>query len=96
MLFWHCCNCEYFVDFRATAAAQEVALNNPNNDFSPTYYMKVYFAIGLISLVFQILKAITLVLGSISAARRLQESLLATVLRLPMSFFDSQPTGKLI
>jgi ATP-binding cassette subfamily C (CFTR/MRP) protein 1 len=60
------------------------------------YYMKVYFIIGLISLVFQVSRAVILVLGSISAARRLQASLLSTVLRLPMSFFDSQPTGRLL
>jgi len=61
-----------------------------------TYYMKVYFIIGIISLVFQISRAVILVLGSISAARRLQASLLSIVLRLPMSFFDSQPTGRLL
>jgi len=61
-----------------------------------TYYMKIYFSIGLISLVFQVSRAVILVLGSITAARRLHESLLSIVLRLPMSFFDSQPTGRLL
>jgi ABC-type multidrug transport system fused ATPase/permease subunit len=75
---------------RATAKAES---SIAPTDFSTDYYMRVYFAIGLISLGFQVLKAVTLVLGSIVAARRLQAALLSTVLRLPMSFFDSQPTG---
>lgn len=34
-----------------------------------------------------------LVVGSINASRSLHSALLAKVVRLPMSFFDSQPTG---
>ncbi|KAH7620070.1 putative ABC transporter C family member 10 [Nannochloris sp. 'desiccata'] len=75
----------------ATATAQATS-----QAADTTYYMKVYFIIGIISLVFQVSRAVILVLGSISAARRLQASLLSTVLRLPMSFFDSQPTGRLL
>ena len=60
------------------------------------FYMKVYFSIGLVSLVIQIVRAVSLVLGSLIAAGSLQKSLLTTVLRLPMSFFDSQPTGRLL
>ena len=64
---------------------------------TPTeYYLKIYFIIGMASLCFQIVRAIILVLGSINAARGLHRSLLHTVLRLPMSFFDSQPTGRLL
>lgn len=59
-------------------------------------YMKVFFILGMASLAVQIVKAVVLVLGSIVAARTLQASLLATILRLPMSFFDSQPTGRLL
>ena len=60
------------------------------------YYMKVYFFIGFASLAIQIIRAVSLVLGSLIAAGSLQRSLLETVLRLPMSFFDSQPTGRLL
>ena len=44
----------------------------------------------------QVVKAVMLVFGSVNAARVLQERLLACVVRLPMSFFDSQPTGRLL
>eukprot|EP00889_Picochlorum_renovo_P004424 jgi/Picre1/31454/NNA_006806.t1 len=60
------------------------------------YYMKVYFLLGFVSLGVQVVRAVVLVLGSLLAAGTLQNSLLATVLRLPMSFFDSQPTGRLL
>ena len=44
----------------------------------------------------QVVKAVMLVFGSVNAARVLQERLLACVVLLPMSFFDSQPTGRLL
>lgn len=59
-------------------------------------YMKVYFCLGFTSLGVQIVRSIVLVLGSLNAAKKLQNSLLSTVLHLPMSFFDSQPTGRLL
>jgi ATP-binding cassette subfamily C (CFTR/MRP) protein 1 len=60
------------------------------------YYMRVYFAIGMVSLLVQIARQVSLVLGSLVASGSLQRSLLDRVLRLPMSFFDSQPTGRLL
>lgn len=60
------------------------------------HYVKVYFILGVVSLAFQVAKAIILVLGSMVAAKRLHASLLSTILRLPMSFFDSQPNGRLL
>lgn len=80
----------------AAAEAQQVDPGEPLGEHSTQHYMNIYFAMGLVSLALQVTKAVTLVLGSITAARRLQASLLATVLRLPMSFFDSQPTGRLL
>ncbi|PSC76242.1 multidrug resistance-associated 1 isoform X1 [Micractinium conductrix] len=77
----------------ATAAAEADA--DPAGLHSRTY-MLLYFGLGLSSLVFQIVKAVMLVFGSVNAARVLQERLLACVVRLPMSFFDSQPTGRLL
>jgi ATP-binding cassette, subfamily C (CFTR/MRP), member 1 len=69
---------------------------SPFDSVDDLWYVKIYFALGGISLCIQVFKALTLVLGSLSAARRLQADLLARVLRLPMSFFDSQPAGRLL
>lgn len=65
-------------------------------DANSWFYMKIYFSLGLCSLGIQIIRSIVVVLGSLTAAKSLQFSLLSTVLRLPMSFFDSQPTGRLL
>lgn len=59
-------------------------------------YMSVYFSLGLLSLFVQGGRALLLVLGSFNASRRLHANLLAKVMRLPMAFFDSQPTGRLL
>lgn len=59
-------------------------------------YMTIYFTLGLVSLGVQGGRALLLVLGSFNASRRLHANLLAKVMRLPMAFFDSQPTGRLL
>ena len=59
-------------------------------------YMAIYFALGIASLGLQGGRALLLVLGSFNASRRLHANLLAKVMRLPMAFFDSQPTGRLL
>lgn len=55
--------------------------------------MTLYFALGLASIGFQVARAALMITGSIRASRKLQLDLLGKVVRLPMSFFDSQPTG---
>ena len=42
------------------------------------------------------LRSLLLALGCIYAARSLHSQLLQRVLRLPLSFFDSQPSGRLL
>ena len=59
-------------------------------------FIAIYFSLGLLSLVVQGGRALLLVLGSFNASRRLHANLLAKVMRLPMAFFDSQPTGRLL
>jgi ATP-binding cassette subfamily C (CFTR/MRP) protein 1 len=60
------------------------------------HFLAVYFALGLVSLALQVIKAVVLVIGALAAARALHAGLLATVLRLPMAFFDAQPSGRLL
>lgn len=58
--------------------------------------MLLYMALGLSSIALQLIRSGSLIAGSIRASRTLQARLLAKVVRLPMSFFDSQPTGRLL
>ena len=60
------------------------------------FYLMVYVLLALTALTFTFFRALTLVYGSINAAKNLQNSLLSRVCRLSMSFFDSQPTGRLL
>jgi len=59
-------------------------------------YMSVYFGLGLLSMVFSFLGAIWVLMGSVNASRKLLMNLVRKVVRLPMSFFDTQPSGRLI
>ncbi|KAK9823545.1 hypothetical protein WJX72_003616 [[Myrmecia] bisecta] len=59
-------------------------------------YLAVYFSLGLVSIAFQGIRTVLLIKGSTNASRRLHSALLAKVIRLPMAFFDSQPTGRLL
>ncbi|GIL43241.1 hypothetical protein Vafri_1038 [Volvox africanus] len=59
-------------------------------------YLSLYFTLGLVSIGVQLLRSFLLILGSIRASRILAKKLLDKVVRLPMSFFDQQPTGRLL
>ncbi|KAG2450119.1 hypothetical protein HYH02_000222 [Chlamydomonas schloesseri] len=59
-------------------------------------YLSLYFTLGLVSIGLQLCRSALLIYGSIRASRLLARKLLDKVVRLPMSFFDSQPTGRLL
>ncbi|MEW5309623.1 MAG: hypothetical protein WDW38_001500 [Sanguina aurantia] len=59
-------------------------------------FLQVYLILGLLSMGIQVTRSLLMVSGSIKASRKLQRELLSKVVRLPMSFFDSQPTGRLL
>ena len=44
----------------------------------------------------QVAQEYSLIMGGLRASRKLHAKLLARVMRLPMSFFDSQPSGRLL
>jgi ABC-type multidrug transport system fused ATPase/permease subunit len=56
-------------------------------------YLKLYFILGLLSICCQLTRAVMTIAGSVTASRKLYRQLLAKVVRLPMSFYDAQPTG---
>eukprot|EP00884_Botryococcus_braunii_P012469 jgi/Botrbrau1/21222/Bobra.39_2s0023.1 len=64
--------------------------------FSNSPYLAVYVLFGVLSLGLQGGRLTTMVVGSLTAAKRLHAQLLQHTLRLPMSFFDSQPLGRLL
>ncbi|GAB4815546.1 hypothetical protein N2152v2_002592 [Parachlorella kessleri] len=84
----------------ATADVEASMPSAPNGPSGPSvatgFYLGVYFAFGIGSLLLQGGRAVLLVVGTVNAARELHSNLLAKVVRLPQSFFDSQPTGRLL
>ncbi|WIA42403.1 hypothetical protein OEZ86_008404 [Tetradesmus obliquus] len=72
------------------------AAGEPLGGHSEQFYLMLYFVLGLGSAAVVLARSALLVVGSISASRQLHERLLTKMLRLPMSFYDAQPTGRLI
>jgi hypothetical protein len=60
------------------------------------FYLGIYNLLGFLSIFLLLFRSFSLVIGSNNASRNLQNRLLTHVIRLPMSFFDSQPTGRLL
>eukprot|EP00198_Chlamydomonas_reinhardtii_P014120 XP_001703457.1 ABC transporter, multidrug resistance associated protein [Chlamydomonas reinhardtii] len=77
----------------SNATARSVAENKPAHNGT---YLSLYFTLGLVSIGLQLCRSALLIYGSIRASRLLARKLLDKVVRLPMSFFDSQPTGRLL
>jgi ATP-binding cassette subfamily C (CFTR/MRP) protein 1 len=70
------------------------AADAPTPSYSTAFYLTLYFALGLGSVGVVLLRSALLVIGSIAASKRLHKQLLRKLLRLPMSFFDAQPSGE--
>jgi ABC-type multidrug transport system fused ATPase/permease subunit len=81
----------------ATAAHRVRAKEDSSiSAFPSTYYMLIYFSMGLASLVFSVARAVTCVFATLNASQSLHDNLLQKLLSLPMSFFDTQPSGRLV
>jgi len=59
-------------------------------------FLRVYALINLMSLIAIFMRVIAIVLIGLKASRILYEEVLDTVLRAPMSFFDTTPLGRII
>jgi hypothetical protein len=64
-----------------------------SRDASTAFYLTLFLLMGLGSVAVVLARSVLLVAGSVAASRRLHDALLRKLLRLPMSFFDSQPSG---
>ncbi|EDV26556.1 uncharacterized protein TRIADDRAFT_50060 [Trichoplax adhaerens] len=60
------------------------------------FYLGIYGAIGGILIFISLLSTIVILLAGIKASRQLHNNLLDNVLRLPMSFFDTNPMGRVL
>ena len=65
-------------------------------DSSRGEYLGVYGAFGLCQIIFTVLASFSLATGGIFASRQIHKRLLTNILRLPMSFFDTTPSGQIL
>jgi len=63
---------------------------------STRFYLSVFAAIALLNSIFTLFRAFSFAYGCIIAAKHLHQSLLTSVLRAPMSFFEANPIGRII
>ena len=59
-------------------------------------YLGVYGLFGLGQFIFTILGSFSLATGGIFASRLIHKRLIVNILRLPMSFFDTTPSGQIL
>ncbi|XP_066478250.1 ATP-binding cassette sub-family C member 2 [Tiliqua scincoides] len=56
----------------------------------------VYGALGVSQAIFLLISSLLAAQGAVRASRVLHEKLLSNILRVPMSFFDTTPTGRIV
>jgi len=59
-------------------------------------YLGVYTAFGVGQSILVLFASFSLAMGSIFASRLIHNRLLVNILRLPMSFFDTTPSGRIL
>lgn len=69
---------------------------NSNQPYKRDMYLSVYGALGIGQSIFMLIGSIIFSIGSLRAARFLHNNLLHSILRFPMSFFDTTPLGRII
>ncbi|XP_072498338.1 ATP-binding cassette sub-family C member 10 isoform X1 [Notamacropus eugenii] len=68
----------------------------PNSSLDVQFYLTVYGAIASANSICTLLRAILFATGILQAAATLHQRLLYRVLRAPVTFFDSTPTGRIL
>ena len=59
-------------------------------------YLGVYAAFAMVQSILVLFASFSLALGGIMASRLIHKRLLVNILRLPMSFFDTTPSGRIL
>ncbi|KAI8979970.1 P-loop containing nucleoside triphosphate hydrolase protein [Pilobolus umbonatus] len=72
------------------------SLQSPDDSIDVTYYLGVYFLIGLVAVVMTTLRSYTLFTSSLKASRELHSRLLNRILRAKVRFFDTTPLGRIV
>lgn len=63
---------------------------------SPTVFSSIYIGLGLLQLLFAIVSSFSVALGGVRAASTLHDNSARRILYAPVSFFDTNPTGRIL
>ena len=63
---------------------------------SQSYYLGFYALLAVSYSIFEFIRSFYVAFFVVRAGKRLHDNLLASVLRAPMSFFDTTPTGRIL
>jgi hypothetical protein len=66
------------------------------SDHSQQWFLNVYIAIGGVNIAVLLLRNVTYCLSGLRGAHRMHEQLLSAVIRAPLSFFHTTPTGRIL
>ncbi|OBZ89252.1 ATP-dependent bile acid permease [Choanephora cucurbitarum] len=69
---------------------------SPEQQVDVTYYLGVYFVIGLVAAVMTALRMAILFMGNLKASRRIHSQLLDRILRAKVRFYDTTPLGRIV
>ncbi|KAK0578041.1 hypothetical protein LWI29_004127 [Acer saccharum] len=67
-----------------------------SESYRPGYYITVYALLAFGQVTVTLVNSYWLIISSLSAAKRLHDSMLNSILRAPMLFFHTNPTGRVI
>ncbi|KAL3741423.1 hypothetical protein ACJRO7_016978 [Eucalyptus globulus] len=69
---------------------------NTSENYRPGFYILIYALLSFSQVTVTLTNAYRLIISSLHAARRLHDSMLQSILRAPMLFFHTNPTGRII
>ncbi|RVE41407.1 hypothetical protein evm_013944 [Chilo suppressalis] len=64
--------------------------------FTNNFYLEMYFALAGLNLVFTIMRAFLFAYGGVKAATRIHKSLLKSIIKAKVKFFDITPLGRIL
>lgn len=67
-----------------------------SRSYKPGYYIVIYALLGFSQVTVTLTNSFWLITSSLGAARRLHDMMLNSILRAPMLFFQTNPTGRVI
>ncbi|KAK8553909.1 hypothetical protein V6N12_030888 [Hibiscus sabdariffa] len=67
-----------------------------SSSYNPGYYIVIYAILGFSQVTVTLTNSFWLITSSLRAARRLHDMMLSSILRAPMLFFQTNPTGRVI